>query len=620
MRACFVILLGVASTLVCAQSVTSVYKRDTHEAFRLKNMRVESTVVGPIVKTSTWLTYDNPYKALTEATLNFEMPGSAALGGFAYLYGDEYVRGRLMDKNKAWFIYTAITSRGRDPGIMEQWSPTTYHCQIFPIKMGRDLRIRLWSVGMLQPQEGTMNLPKPTAPRAVGYQATDPTLVEPIWTSRSVQSPPIVEQDGRYTVNLPSGVSAVAQKFKDGRIYVAGFIRTPQDNDGKKHKIVVKSAFYEPVNGDRGGADVTAKVQELIDRGDYAFNANNAVFGDPTPYKLKRLSMSFEIDGQAQTEIVPENTSVALIKNVAVGGNTTFFKLRQPKTVVMDPQTLAFSGWLLRNETMAARFNGTRYAFKPKLIASGGDTARIWAQQMLATNRWQRAKDVLAFSMKYGVPSTATALLAVPEEEMKLFAEKEKEFQKMQAEQRKRELEVERQQRNWAGGRGGRQQNWTSSGGGDPEIRVTFHDAKSVDAILPDRRVLQLTAEGDVWGGNFEIPADALEGTYIVRVVATLRDGSRVERSWNYEVDRTPPHGKADILFIGSKPVLEVRSEKGLNEVAAFSTDGRKWILVEVRPGVYRVELPLGFNGSLTIVLKDRAGNKGQVQCSRPHS
>src|SRR6185312_9680421 len=260
MRTLFLALCILAAPMLRAQTVTSVYNRDTHEPFHLKKVSVESTVIGPIVRTSTLLTYDNPYKNLTEATLNFEMPHAAALGGFAYYFGQEYVPGQLMDKNKAWFIYTAITSRNRDPGIMGQWSPSQYHCQIFPIKVGKDLKVRLWTVGVLQPSGDTMVLPKPSAPRAVSYYATQDASIVPIeWTVRSVRAAPIQKRGADYTTTLASPVSAVAQRYKDGRIYVAGIVRTP-DSSSDRRCVKIEHAFYEPGNGQASGADVTDKV------------------------------------------------------------------------------------------------------------------------------------------------------------------------------------------------------------------------------------------------------------------------------------------------------------------------------------------------------------------------
>ena len=612
-------ILGILGwSLAGAQSVTSVYNRDTHEAFRLKGVHVDSTVVGPLVKTSTVLTYDNPYKTLTEATLNFVLPDAAALGGFAYFYGDEYVRGQLMDKNKAWFIYTAITSRGRDPGIMEQWSPTDYHCQIFPIKQGCDLKIRLWTIGTLVPVADQMQVPKPSVPRAVGYVATDKTIANPDWKVRAVKTGVLTDSGDRYSVEMKSPVMAVAQRFKDGRIYVAGLVHNPRSSS--KSSIKILSAFYEPLNSSQRGAEVTTKVTDLVRQGSYSIDASNLVFGDPNPGIVKQLRVTYSRDGQTMTKIVTENDRVQLLSKDRPDSSSptdpTFYRLRQPKIVNLDPDTMAFSGWLPKNMKIALRFYGHRYAFKPQLIAGGSDAARLWAQQILAGHSLRRRSDVLAFSMKYGVPSTATALLAVPEEEMKLFRDKEKDYQKAQAVERRRQLEIERQRRNWASKR---TQNWNASGGGDPEIRVEIPGAKSVEAILPDRRVLDLKQDGDVWGGNFEIPANALEGTYSVKIVGHMPDGTTVERSWTYDVDRTAPKGQAKFLVENGHLILEVKSESGLAEVAAYASDGHRWVLHEDSPGTYRIEIPKGTAVRLTVVLKDRAGNKGELLCSLPH-
>lgn len=600
MRTHVLALACLASSNALAQTVTSVYNRDTHEPFKLKNVSVQSTVVGPIVRTSTWLTYENPYTKLTEATLNFELPDAAALSGFAYRYGDEYVSGRLMDKAKAWFIYTAITSRNRDPGIMEQWSPTTYHCQIFPIKQGRDLRVRLWTVGMLGPDG---SLPKPQVPNAVGYEVEGGTIAEPDWTVRSVRSGPAVKSETGYSVDLKSPIMAVAQRFKDGRTYVAGLVRS---KSATERAIKIEQALYETPDGDHR-LDVTEKVAQFVKAGKLSIPATNAVFGDPAPFIVKRLRVRYRVDGALRESWAPENVSFNLAEALPPGPAPTIRGLRQTKTIPLDGQTYAFAGWVPKNRTLSTKIGSKAMAFRPKPIPAGADAARLWAQQMLAKGRWKGSRDVLAFSLKYGVPSNATALLAVPKEEMARYRAKEKEFQKVQAEQRRRELEQARKARAWAKAH---PQNWRSSGGGDPEIRVTIPGAVRVEAILPDRRVIPLKADGDVWGGNFEIPASAPEGTYRVRIVAHLKDGTTIERSWTYEVDRTAPKGRVS----SADGVLTVESEAQLPEVAAYGPDGSRWPLREERPGVYVGRAPRG----ATVVLKDKAGNKGSATWSSP--
>lgn len=515
--------LGYSQTVreVYNRAFEGMYDRDTRVNFKLKSVDVESTVVGPIVRTSMLLTYDNPYTTMTEACLNFGLPDAAALSGFAYYYGDEYVKGELMDKNKAWFIYTAITSRGRDPGIMDQQTPTTYHCQIYPIKIGSDLRIRLYTVAFLEPAPDGLRIPKPQVPATAGYHDGNYALAKLNWSVRTVYSKPAQAIGDDYRLpQLSTPVRAIAQRFKDGKLYVSGLL---QGHDG------------EP--------------------------------------KLEGLN--------------------------------------EAKTVSLGNQMYAFMGWLPHNKRLVARMGDERVPFEAEQIPSGNDAAKLWAQQMLAQSAWRRSADVLKFSLFYGVPSKATALLAVPSAEMKLFREKEKIWEQTQAEARKRQLEAARRRRNWASNRN---QNWQASSGGDPEIRVSVPGARRVRAFLPDGRVLDLMQDGDTWGGNFEIPAAVPQGRYAVRVVAEMPDGSKVTKSWSYDVDRTAPKGVAKLIHRDGHQALEVRSEKHLNQVAAYAPDGEEWVLKEEEPGVYRVELPDGFSQKLKIVLKDQAGNKGEFE------
>jgi hypothetical protein len=579
--------------------VSSVYNRDTGESFKLKGVKVDQTVVGPIVRTSTLLTFENPYKKLTEASLNFDLPEDGALGGFGYYYGDEYVRGQLMDKAKAWFIYTAITSRNRDPGIMDQVTPTSYHAQIYPLKKGHDLRVRLWTVGMLQPAGERMTLPKPH----VNFDQANAAHQHNV---RAVNSRPARKEGEDFVIENSEPVSAIAQRFKDGRTYVAGILRA---GEGPKPKVEILKASYGP-EGKGEGADVTAKVRAMVANGTYQIQANQGMFGNPFPNEHKHLRVTYTLNGKEVVKSGCEHNTVALY-TPAFPKPPVLKGLRQAKSVFLNEKTVAFYGWTSRNGTLRANFGGRALSFRPKTVAKGGDTARLWAQQRLAQDDWKRRRDVLQFSLKYGVPSSFTALLAVPKEEMKLFRAKEKEWNKKAAERRKQELAEERNRRNF-----NNRTNWNRSGGGDPEIRVTYPNASKVFAILPDGRVINLTKMADgVWGGNFDIPAAAPEGKYHVRIVAVDDKGAREERTLDYDVDRTAPEGVATFRVADGKLLLEVRAEKDLAEVAAYRPDGAKVVLTQIEPGLYRTELPMTAV-KLTLVLKDGASNKREIPCS----
>ncbi|MEQ1932692.1 MAG: hypothetical protein ABL962_02260, partial [Fimbriimonadaceae bacterium] len=256
----------------------------------------------------------------------------------------------------------------------------------------------------------------------------------------------------------------------------------------------------------------------------------------------------------------------------------------------------------IRVETKEGKKRIAKTSAPIKASERGPDTAKLWAHQKLARQEVGNPKDILAFSMKYQVPSSQTALLAVPQEQMKLFKEKAAEFRRKQAEEARRA-------RNW---QKERQQNWRSTGGGDPEIRIQLEGAVKAVAILPDGREIALRATSDgFWGGSYDIPALATEGDYAIRIVATRADGSTFETKTSYNVDRTAPEGTA-IIENGS---LIVKSEAKLARVVAVMVTGAEIDMKEEEPGVYRLKLES--RRVLKVVLIDDAHNMREVQLSR---
>ena len=98
MKSVFLSTAMALAALTSAQTLSSVYNRDTGEAFELKSATTTSTVYGAIVKNKTVFTFANPYASLTEASINFSLGQGSVLDGFAYWYKNEYVKGILMDK------------------------------------------------------------------------------------------------------------------------------------------------------------------------------------------------------------------------------------------------------------------------------------------------------------------------------------------------------------------------------------------------------------------------------------------------------------------------------------------------------------------------------------------
>ncbi len=531
MRAFVCLAALLAAFSANAQSFDSIYNRDTGQPFKLISVKTETHVEGPVVKTRSLFTFENPYNKLTEASFNFSLADGSVLEGFAYWYKDEYVKGHLMDKQLAWYIYTAITSRNRDPGIMDQVAPESFHAQIYPLAIGYPLKIELTSIDFLVPTEDRLLIPQPLAIR---QNAPREWVIygDGREVYRWMDSGEEVAAVAAPGWSKPLDTYVLAQTFSDGRTYVAGVAK-----------------------GDLGAGK--PKVEGLKD-----------VFY-PETHRYSRSNSLMRTMGDMQT------------------------------------RSTAFVGWTTGKSITVKQGNRTvKVTLSPK---KGNETAKLWAQARLSSYpRWSR-QQVLDFSLKYQVPSSATALLAVPKSEMKLFEEAKKKYL---SELRKQKREQERQQREWE-----RRRNLNNSAtrGGDPEIRIEIPGAIRAVAKLPDGRIINLqgTADG-FWYGNFEIPLDAPEGEYKVEIIAVREDGQRETQNLTYEVDRTAPTFTYEVKTINGVRTLEVRAEKDLAEVVLVLPNGERLVLREVEPGVYRLALPLNAEGG-ELILVDKASNKARL-------
>lgn len=518
------ILLTTLPVVANAQVIDRVYNRDTYDNFKIKKVETNSVIKGPMVKQDSVFTFDNPSKDLTEASFWFSLPAPGVLSGFAYWYKNEFVPGILMDKQKAWFIYTAITSRNEDPGIMVQTSPSSYHAQIFPLAVGYDLRVQLTTLGFLESEKQGFVLPEPDISRLNGTNIPQVSNVKQI----QPEVRKVVEINGKKRTvvtdreNDETTLQYYAQKHKDGHTYVVGMIRTLHPEDPFRIKGLTNVFWARPENGPQDGS-----VKLFMGRR----------------------------DGAGKIQVVTDS----------------------------ENKTEIFKGTIHANER-------------------GNDTAKLWAHQKLNQTGWRRSKDVLNFSLKYQIPSTQTALLAVPTEQLKLFKEKAAEYeQKQKAEARR--------QREW---QNNRQLNWKNSSGGDPEIRVLMPEAIKVVATLPDGKEFELKQDTKgFWGGNFDIPAEAPEGDYSVKLTGTKRDGSTFEKTLQYQVDRTAPTGK--ISSANGFYVLKA-SETLARAVAVFGS-GQEVNMVPTEEGKY--EIPLAKGRLVKVMLIDKAHNIREVKWSQ---
>ena len=124
------------------------------QALRAKNLDVKSVINGAFAKTTVTTIYDNPNDDRIEADFIYSAPAGAVVTGFAYWYEGEKVVARVVEKERAAQIYQYITSRMRDPALVEMIGKNTFRARIFPVEPRKDLKIEVQFAQMLSPTVG----------------------------------------------------------------------------------------------------------------------------------------------------------------------------------------------------------------------------------------------------------------------------------------------------------------------------------------------------------------------------------------------------------------------------------------------------------------------------------
>ena len=113
------------------------------QALRAKSLDVSAVVNGAFATSTVTTVYDNPNNERIEADFIYSAPPGAIVTGFAYWYQGEKVVARVVEKERAAQIYHYITSRMRDPALVEMIGKNTFRARIFPVEPRTDLKIEV---------------------------------------------------------------------------------------------------------------------------------------------------------------------------------------------------------------------------------------------------------------------------------------------------------------------------------------------------------------------------------------------------------------------------------------------------------------------------------------------
>lgn len=162
--------------------------------------------------------------------------------------------------------------------------------------------------------------------RSIGRKAE---IWDPV-TGRVQEAPSWRTVKGRTQVDLdlsPAQSLFIVLRSPGKPRSLPGFVKAADSSASSLPKIVITKAWYGAADG--RGADVTAKVKDLIAKGQTYIPATNALFGDPAYLSVKKLTLEFTLDGRPMKVVADENTEADLLPQPA-GSATAYDQVRLP--------------------------------------------------------------------------------------------------------------------------------------------------------------------------------------------------------------------------------------------------------------------------------------------------
>ena len=118
-RNCTLFLLSVLLSLPAQAQILLKPNGQNAAPLRVKALKADVKITGQFASTQLNYTFQNETSERIEADFIYSVPQHATVTHFAYWYGEEKVVARVVEKERAAAIYKHITSRMRDPALVE---------------------------------------------------------------------------------------------------------------------------------------------------------------------------------------------------------------------------------------------------------------------------------------------------------------------------------------------------------------------------------------------------------------------------------------------------------------------------------------------------------------------
>ncbi len=526
----------------------------------LRAIASHTLVLGPVARTRTTYLAENRSAGTIEADVNLHLPPDTVLTGFGYYYKGRFIPGKMYDTDEAWNIYTAVTSRGRDPGIMDRPSPQDYHAQIFPVEARHDLRVVVDFRQALTTDRAGAHFALPLS--ISGDSAVSPRIQADVQVAgrpaSEIAAP--IQGEARVSRSDTAGGSDVrlAGRWKPKSDWIVTIARRAPG---------VARSVYAALNPSRRN-------------GYYALSIS-------APYRLVNPRITLSSRPGTNDTLPTRFGTVPAYSQLFLTGR---YSHTGPLGVTIHSRGRA-----------PLRF--TVPLSRQVVPEHDNPAAGLWADKRIAALQADHTSDhrarIVGLSKRFTVVSHYTALLAIPAEELAYYR-KALAHQKI-----------------------GTNTRAVGGGGGDPYIAVKAPaDALQVVAVFPNGDVKNLLFDTtkNLWDGRFDIPFGTPSGEYRVTVIVVHKNGARSRFALVYQyLTGGPKVGKMETLSAHpGGPFRLAVTGQGIARAVAVLPWGERMDLTETGDGGWAAsgrvpaDWPKG-TSRITLVLLDGAHDRTEV-------
>ena len=135
----------------------------------LKHTDVKASISGFIARVTVTQTFDNPYDEKIEAVYVFPLPHTAAVDDMTMVIGERRIVGLIKRRAEARAMYERAIEQGATASLLEQERPNIFTQSVGNIKPGKEIRIEISYVDVLNYDMGTyeFHFPMVVGPRYI---------------------------------------------------------------------------------------------------------------------------------------------------------------------------------------------------------------------------------------------------------------------------------------------------------------------------------------------------------------------------------------------------------------------------------------------------------------------